>query len=75
MREVIEYVTRGYGSLQHKPRVNCNDKDIMEKVWVSDLCHTSDNTLYSGCYVKRWYHCKPKLRLMTTNKIVETKQR
>jgi hypothetical protein len=71
MREVREYMT---SLLSRRPRVDCDNKYIVEKVWVSDLCYTSDNILYSGCYVKRWYHYEPKLRLMTTNKIVETKQ-
>jgi hypothetical protein len=69
MREVREYVTR---KLSQSPRIEYNNECIVEKVWISDIDYMSSNILYSGCYIKKWYHFEPKLRLMTTNGIVET---
>jgi hypothetical protein len=67
MRVVNDYVTRGHEDLSTKKRIKSIDKSIVEVVWVSDLYHIGCSDLYSGCYIQRWYHYKPMLRLMTTN--------
>ena len=71
-RVVNAYINRGNEDLGTRARIDSSDKNIVELVWVSDLYHISDTTLHSGCYIKRWYHFKPRLRLMTTNGVVET---
>ena len=66
MREVVENLKH----LSNRSRIDCNDKDIVEKVWIADSKNITGPNLYSGCYIKRWYHYEPKLRLMTTDKVV-----
>ena len=73
MRVVNNYVTRGHEDLSTKKRIKSIDKSIVEVVWVSDLYHIASSDLYSGCYIQRWYHYKPMLRLMTTNGVVTIK--
>lgn len=73
MRVVNDYVTRGHEDLSIKKRIKSIDKSIVEVVWVSDLYHIGSSDLYSGCYIQRWYHYKPMLRLMTTNGVVTIK--
>ena len=73
MRVVNDYVTRGHEDLSTKKRIKSIDKSIVEVVWVSDLYHIASSDLYSGCYIQRWYHYKPMLRLMTTNGVVTIK--
>jgi hypothetical protein len=71
MREVREYLTY----LDSRARIDSSDIYIIEKVWIGDK-HSflnSSSTLYSGCYIKKWYHLTPKLRLMTTDGVVQTK--
>jgi hypothetical protein len=75
MRVVNDYVTRGHEDLSTKKRIKSIDKSIVEVVWVSDLYHIGCSDLYSGCYIQRWYHYKPMLRLMTTNGVVTIKDR
>jgi hypothetical protein len=73
MRVVNDYVNRGHEDLSTKKRIKSIDKSIVEVVWVSDLYHIASSDLYSGCYIQRWYHYKPMLRLMTTNGVVTIK--
>ena len=73
MRVVNDYVTRGHEDLSTKKRIKSIDKSIVEVVWVSDLYRIASRDLYSGCYIQRWYHYKPMLRLMTTNGVVTIK--
>jgi len=41
--------------LSYHSRIEYDNEYIVEKVWISDIDYTSSNTLYSGCYVKKWY--------------------
>ena len=61
-------------SLNKKSRVDSKDENIIEKVWLTDIGDFEEEE-YSGCYVKKWYYLRPKLRLMTTNGIVKTRKR
>ena len=65
MKIVYENVV-GENGLETKNKIVNTDKAIKERVWICDVNDNSE-LLYSGCYIKKWYNFKPKLRLMTTN--------
>lgn len=59
--------------LNNSDRVRSADLTIIEKVWINDPF--KPGIAYSGCYIRKWWHLTPKLRLMTIDGEVKVKQK
>lgn len=77
MDKIAEFLTRRTIQIQlselnwlnEKERIKPNNPNIVEKV---KLYNWRNSVYTSGCYIKKWYHFSPKLRLLVTENNITT---